>query len=325
MSSPPSRIPVIDISGFSSGDPRRRVEVVSELSRACEDLGFFVVTGHGVDESLIGHAVETARAFFDLPEATKRQVRDSGEVLGGLMYFPFRAESLAATLGEATPEDLKESLDFGPGFRGDPWPGSPSGLERALRDYYRALEGLAAGLRRIFMAAVGLPEDYIEDKFDRHLSSVRILNYPDQRRPPLPGQLRAGVHTDYGFLTILRSEDAPGGLQARARDGTWIDVMPVPKGFVVNIGDAMMRWTNDRWVSTPHRVVNPPPDSRGSTRRLSIAYFCNPNADALIDCLPGFAPDGSPAIYQPITYADYAEARYRQAHGDDKTLRLGKG
>ena len=315
-------IPVIDISGFWSADYGRRTDVVADISSACEDLGFFIITGHGVDEGLIRQALGSARAFFDLPEATKRRVGECGEQLGGLMYFPFRAESLAATLGEATPEDLKESLDFGPRFRGGPWPDRPPGLERALGDYFLALEGLAAALRRIFMAAVGLPERYLEDKFDRHLSSLRILNYPDQCQPPLPGQLRAGVHTDYGFLTILRSDDAPGGLQARARDGNWNDVPPVPKGFVVNIGDAMMRWTNDRWVSTPHRVVNPPPDSRGSTRRLSIAFFCNPNADAVIDSLPGFAPDGQ-APYRPITYAAYAEARYRQAHGNDKTLRLG--
>ncbi len=322
MSEQADRVPVIDMAPFTSGDRAGRSRVVEAVSRACEDIGFFVLIGHGVPEEQVDHMARAARAFFDLPEASKRQVKESGEVMGGLMYFPFCAESLAATLGEVTPADLKESLDFGPGFRGDFWPGEPAGLEPVCRAYHGALGGLAARLRRIFMAAVGLPEDYIEDKFERHLSTIRILNYPDLREPPRPGQLRAGIHTDYGVLTILRSEDSPGGLQVRARDGAWVDVAAVPNAFVVNIGDAMMRWTNDRWISTPHRVVNPPPDSRGSTRRQSIAYFCNPNADALIECLPCFSGPGAPAKYVPITYGAYAEARYKQAHGEDKSLGL---
>ena len=184
---------------------------------------------------------------------------------------------------------------------------------------------LAATLRTIFATALGLAPEYFEDNFRGHLSSLRVIDYPEQSVPPAPGQLRAGAHSDYGVLTILRTEDAPGGLQVRTRAGRWSDVPHIPGSFVVNIGDAMMRWTNDRWVSTQHRVVNPPLDPTQPTRRQSIAYFHNLPRDTVIECLPPFRETGIPPRYPPITYGEYAELRYRQAHGDEKQLKLAGG
>ncbi len=314
------QIPIIDISPFESGLGSALSEVVEQISRACEEIGFFVIVGHGIPKDLIGHLKASARTFFDLPDKTKMDVGRTGDSMGGLMYFPFRAESLGAAAGEDAPEDLKETLDFGLRFLGDAWPLDPPDLQDACLAYNAALGRLAGRLRKIFMAALGLPEDYLEGRFGTDLSSLRILNYPEPTDLPAPGQLRAGVHADYGVLTILYTEDSPGGLQVQAKDGTWMDVVSVADAFVVNIGDAMMRWTNNRWVSTLHRVINPPPDSQGSTRRQSIAYFSNPDADAMIECLPGFSDSENPARYEPITYREYAQERYRQAHGEDATL-----
>src|SRR5205085_1166939 len=120
---------------------------------------------------------------------------------------------------------------------------------------------------------------------------------------PEPGQLRAGAHTDYGFITILRSETSPGGLQVRRRDGTWLDAPAIEGAFVVNIGDALMRWTNDQWVSTLHRVANPPEGSGAQARRQSIPFFLNPSAETVIEVLPAFVGGG--AKYAPISFADY--------------------
>lgn len=318
-------IPIIDMSGFTAGDPASSAGVVDAVRGACEEIGFFVVTGHGVPEALITRMYDTSRAFFDLPPGQKARVAETGARRGGLMHFGFEAERLAGTRGEATPGDLKESLDYGPHFWGDAWPGEPAGLEAVWHEYYRALSGLAGDIRGIFTAAIGLPAGYLDDKFDDHMSTLRVLDYPDTGIAPLPGQLRAGAHTDYGVLTILRSEDKPGGLQVLNRAGAWLDVPAVAGGFVVNIGDAMMRWTNDRWVSTLHRVVNPPADARGSCRRQSIAFFHNLNRDAVIECLAPFHGPDDPPKHAPIAYGDYAELRYRQAHGADKTLGLGAG
>ena len=126
---------------------------------------------------------------------------------------------------------------------------------------------------------------------------------------PAPGQLRAGAHTDYGAITILEVEEAPGGLQVRTRAAAWVDVSVVREGFVINIGDLMMTWTNDRWLSNMHRVVNPPADAAGSTRRQSMVYFANCNPDARIECLPGCHGPGNPVRHAPITAGEHRRAK----------------
>ena len=318
----PESLPIIDLASRSGDGEPWSDETLQQVREACESTGFFLITGHGVGDDLIEAIYRRSRDFFDLPEAEKAQVKEIGSVMGGLSHCPFKVERLAATLGEETPGDLKETLDYGPGFPGDTWPRNMPALREAWLAYFASMDQLVGRLRRLFAVALDLSPDFFEPTFDRHLSSLRVLNYPHPSSPPEAGQLRAGAHTDYGFLTVLRSEDAPGGLQLLHRSGEWIDVPALPGAFVVNIGDALMRWTNDHWVSTLHRVVNPPPDARGSTRRQSIAFFHNPNAEAVIECLPGFAGGGRPAKYPSVRYADYAEERFRQAHGAEKTLAL---
>jgi isopenicillin N synthase-like dioxygenase len=113
-----------------------------------------------------------------------------------------------------------------------------------------------------------------------------ISNYPDQPEELEAGQLRAGAHTDYGGLTILKTEDKPGGLQVQTSDGRWEPVPIVPGAFIINLGDLMAQWTNDEWVSTMHRVVNPPRDQAIGSRRQSLVFFHQPNYDAVIECIP---------------------------------------
>ncbi len=308
-------IPIIDLTSFLDGSDR--TTVVRSVRAACEDIGFFVIVGHGFSDALLKSMYTVSRTFFDMPTEEKSHVHQTGELLGGLMFFPILAESLAASLGQKTPGDVKESLDYGPGFSGDTWPDSPPELCSTWMEYFAAMSMLSANIQRIFALGVGLDENFFEGKFDNHHSSLRVLNYPDQEAMPLPDQLRAGAHSDYGFLTILRTEEAPGGLQAQHRNGEWIDIPNVGDGFVVNIGDAMMRWTNDRWVSTVHRVVNPPADSGSSTRRQSMAFFHNPNKDAVIECLPAFHGPNDESKYPPIQYGEYTDLKYRQAHSED--------
>ena len=149
-------------------------------------------------------------------------------------------------------------------------------------------------------------EHFFDDKIDRHITAMRLNFYPAQTEVPLPGQLRAGEHTDYGNFTILNGENAPGGLQVLARGGDWVDVETEPSSFVVNIGDLLMRWTNDRWLSNMHRVVNPPPGAAAGRPRLSIAFFNHPNYDALIECLP---TQGA-ARHAPVLSGDYRDVKY---------------
>ena len=304
-------LPVIDISPLGSGadDPA----TVRAIDRACRDTGFFLCTGHGVDPGRTARLYALARAFFDLAEDDKRRWGQGTEVPGGLSFAPMLQEALGATTGAPAPADLKESLNYGPRLPGGNWPPLPDGLRRAFEEYFAEMEGLAQRLRRAFCAAIGLAPDHLEPAFVGHTSALRVINYPAQTVPPEPGQLRAGAHTDYGFITILRSEATPGGLQVQSRDGGWHDVPAVEGAYVINIADALMRWTNDEWVSTPHRVANPPPEAGGMARRQSIPFFVNPASDATIACLPPFVGGG--AKYEPISFGDYIALKTRQAFG----------
>jgi isopenicillin N synthase-like dioxygenase len=308
------QIPIIDVGPFLRAESGAAAAVAA-VERACRDTGFFLVTGHGVSPEITRRLYDTARAFFDLPQDWKTRQGRGTSVVGGVAFSPLADEALAATLGVKTPGDYKESLNYGPRLAGDTWPDQPPGLAAAFADYFKEMEMLARGLRHIFCSAIGLPADYFEPAFVNHLSALRVINYPEQVDDPLPGQLRAGTHTDYGFMTILRSEASTGGLQVRSRDGEWVDAPSIEGAYVVNIADAFMRWTNDTWVSTPHRVANPPRAAGGGSRRQSIPFFVNPAKDTVIKCLDAFSGPGTPAKYEPITYGEYIELKTRQAFG----------
>jgi isopenicillin N synthase-like dioxygenase len=309
-------VPVIDIAPFLRGTRSDRLAVAAAVDRACIDIGFFTIVGHGVPAALVARMARVTRAFFDLPVDEKRRVaRPRPEQSRG--YIGVGDENLAQSLGYSGTTDLKEFFAIGPvdvpdepyyhcpeaypSFAPNVWPARPAGFRETWTDYYRAMEGLAATTMRIFALALGLREDHFDEATNRHISGLRVLNYPEQPSEPSSGQLRAGAHTDYGAVTILRSENRPGGLQVLNRRAEWVDVQAGPDSFVLNLGDLMMRWTNDRWVSTLHRVVNPPRDAALGSRRQSIVFFHQPNYDAVIECLPGCAGPGNPPRYEPVT------------------------
>lgn len=303
-------IPVIDVGPFIRNEAGSAA-VVKAIETACRDTGFFLVTGHGVSPEITSRLYNLARAFFDEPQNWKTTIGRGTGVTGGVAFSPIAEEALAATLGIKTPGDYKESLNFGENLPGDAWPNKPDGLEKAFRDYFKEMETLSKHMRRIFCQAIGLDQDYFEPSFEGHGSALRVINYPEQSEAPLPGQLRAGVHTDYGFMTILRSEASAGGLQVQNRNGEWLDAPSIEGAYVINIADAFMRWTNDEWVSTPHRVANPPSGFKGTARRQSIPFFLNPSKETVIECLPPFVKGG--AKYEPITYGEYIDLKTKQA------------
>lgn len=305
-------IPVIDIAPFRNGTDA--AAVARAVADACESIGFFVITGHGVQGTVLERLIEQSRAFFDQPDEMKTRIRRHGSNFGGPTYVPPNSESLGALDGQLQQADLKESLDVSPRHLGDRWCAGTEALQAAWAAAATAYDALAADLRALFCVAAGLPRDALEEAFARHASSIRSLNYPEVRGRLQAGQVRAGEHTDYSAFTVIRGDDAPG-LQARARDGTWVDMPAIAGSFVVNIGDLLMRWTNDRWISTPHRVVCLD-DAETSPRRQSIAYFHNPGAHAVIDVLAPFVPKGSRPKYAPVRYQTYAQDRFRAQVGD---------
>ena len=305
-------VPEIDISGLFEDRSARR-NVAAEIGEACEKIGFLAISGHRVDEKLIGRAQRVGREFFRLPLETKECIaRKPPQFYRG--YVGISTEGLGRMAGTGA-ADLKEAYAMGPinvldtpyyasregksHFEPNRWPEHPAEFRVVMEEYYRAMEQLSARLMRGFALALELPEEWFADKIDRSISNIRLNYYPAQDEPPNPGELRAGAHTDFGSLTILLTEKGSTGLQVRDFNNEWVDIPSRPGQFVVNIGDLMAQWTNDRFVSTLHRVCNP--DTGDRSDRLSIAFFQQPNYDAVIECIPTCRRPGEQPRYQPTT------------------------
>ena len=334
------RVPLIDIAPWRNGGADGRRAVAWAVDAACRDTGFFTVAGHGVPEALVAETRAASAAFFALPEDEKLASAPPPERKLPRGFSPLGNRSLSYTREVEAPPDLQESFAVGPvaprktgagdnaivqGFHApNIWPARPAGFEATVSEYVAAMGGLAGTIMSIFAAALGVEEDFFADKIDRDPSVLRLTHYPAQEKPPLPGQLRSGEHTDYGSLTILRGDDVPGGLQVRRRDGSWTDLHPAPGSFVCNLGDMMMRWTNDYWVSTPHRVVNPPREHAGLDR-ISLVFFHMPNHDAEIACIDRRLAPGEAPNYPPINCADYFAAKYLRSEVQELDVDTASG
>jgi isopenicillin N synthase-like dioxygenase len=301
------------------GSDIEKREVARQIDAACTNIGFFMMTGHGISADLIATARQRTIDFFALPDEEKMKVqRPPAKISRGYNWVGDR--SLSYSLGQAAPPDIQEAFAFGPDsvaelaarvdatsarmYAPNIWPDRPADFRKIMLAYYDAMAVLASHVLRAMATALGVNEAYFSDKFDRQASVARLIRYPAVRSPPLPGQLRAGTHTDYGIMTFVRGDDTPGGLQVEHRQGGWIDVHPARNSFVCNIGDLMMRWSNDRWVSTMHRVAVPPPDAV-PTDRISLVFFQNPNPDTVIRCFDSCAGPNRAEKYPPITVAEH--------------------
>lgn len=324
-------IPVIDIGPFVTDNPADKARVVREVKAACEGLGFLVVTGHGVPDRVIDDLYARANQFFDLPLEEKNLIRKpAGTAYKG--YGAMGVKTVGKHLDPTLKPSLHESFAIGPldvtddvyytceeagnNFSPNLWPERPAALRPAMIAYYRQMERLAADILRIFADVLEVERSYFASRINRHTSILRTINYPALDRPPEKGEERSGAHSDTTAITILKIDDAPGGLQVQLPDGGWLDVPKIAGAFVINIGDIMMRWTNDRFVSTMHRVVNPPDGAGATARRLSIPYFCMPNYDALIECVETCVGEG--AKYAPITSGKLLSGRYAATYAADR-------
>ncbi len=314
-------VPVIDIAPYFAGGPEAKRRVADQIGKACREVGFYIIVGHGISPALIDRVDRTARDFFDLPYDEKMKLHIGAEP-GAVGYTAMGDKALASTRGQKTPPDLNEAFqtskvdaDFADPYYQTAaatkmvpptrWPESLPEFKELCSTYYDQMGRLARDLLRLSALALDLPEKFFDDKVDRQIGRLTLRLYPEQKGKPLPGQLRAGAHTDYGTVTILRPGNSIGGLQVADRNGDWHDVPVIPSSFVINQGDLMAHWSNDHWLSTLHRVTNPPEQALGGNRRLSIVFFHHPNYDALIECLPTCTGAGDPPKYKPVTVAEY--------------------
>lgn len=310
--------PVIDVGPLLDGAPGALDAVAARLLRACTEVGFFYVVNHGLDERLIADSFAASRELFALPAEAKQRVRMNVHQCG---WQPANTAVNTQALDGPSKPQANEAFKFTydlppdhPDHRGstrfighNQWPAELSGASRqALQRYLAAFDAFGKRLLPPIAVALGLPPAWFDPFFAGSSSVVRCAWYPVM--PVEQGQLGIGGHTDMSFLTMIPQATAPG-LQILTRDGDWVDQPEVPGGIIVNTGIALRRWSNDRLIATPHRVL-----ASRTVERYSNIFFFYPAVDAAIEsqCAPGTSPK-----YPPISFSDhhawYARANFAYA------------
>ncbi|MGX1772333.1 isopenicillin N synthase family dioxygenase [Nocardia brasiliensis] len=316
-------VPIIDISPYVEGaDAAARAAVARQVDAAASTVGFMQIRGHGIARPVLDEFAAALDEFFALAPAAKESYRTAVEFNRG--YSPPKSESLSLSLGVESAtrmNDFFEAFNIGTttsdypgldlpaqaGYADNVWPAELPGFRPRVQRYYAEAARVAGTLTTVFADALDLPAGYFESFTDHSLNVLRMNNYA---LPPgsvdLDGDLKGmGEHTDYGIVTVLWADQVPG-LQVLGADGRWHDVQPADEALLVNLGDVMARWTNERWLSTLHRVMPPIVDGT-IERRRSAAFFHDGNFDAVIETLPSCVGAGSK--YPPITVSEHVQAK----------------
>ncbi|MFC9431565.1 isopenicillin N synthase family dioxygenase [Streptomyces sp. NPDC056987] len=317
------RVPFVDLGLDRPHDPARRAANARAIGRACETGGFFLATGHGVPRDTIAAVYDAAARFFSLPDGVKSTMdAEPGDPLQrGFIRGDLEKYSLSR-LGEPVAAGWKPLQDPVLGIP-NKWPALPEFREPCLA-YYAAVEAVAMQVTQLFALALELPENWFHDKFDRHMTQLAVNHYQPHSAAFEGRRFRNDPHQDWGTLTLLhQGDDDTDGLQILGESEQWLDIPYSPDTFVVHIGDLMARWTNDRWASAIHRVLNPPPEDRRRDR-TSLAFFYQPNHDAVVECIPTCATESDPPKYPPVVSHDYIAAKIRRAYVVGRLAQAGR-
>jgi isopenicillin N synthase-like dioxygenase len=297
-----AQVPVIDFMPFLDGTPAGKRAVAEQVRDACEGTGFFYLAGHGVPRAEIDAVFAASRRFFALPLDERMKVRlQVGPNRG---YQPLGSRIYA---DKADAPDLNESFKYQHELSADDadvlagnrvhaynvWPDRLPGWRETLIRYYDRMEQLTDAMLRAFALALALPEEWFLGFYKKPLTQVNMIHYPPHPAHTPGRQFGLRPHADTTAFTILAQGDE-SGLQVQNGEA-WIEVPPISGTFVINIGDMMARWTNDRFASTPHRVIN-----RSGRERFSIAFFAIPDFDAVVECVPSCVASGHAAKYPPL-------------------------
>ena len=285
-----------------------------DLGRSFREIGFAVVSDHGVDPALIERALDDTRAFFALPDASKRAYFDprGGGQRG---YTPFATENAKGMAAKDLKEFWHRGRDLPKGSALERFmPANVSvrevaGFDASTQALYAALDQAGLVLLRAIARDLGLEDTWFDTTVDHGNSVLRLLHYPPIQGDP--DGVRAGAHEDINVITLLLGAEE-AGLQVKTRSGAWLAIQPPEGALVVNIGDMLQRLSNDVLPSTTHRVVNPVPERMGFSR-YSTPFFLHFNPDFLIKTLPGCVSADNPDRYaEPITAHGYLEERLRE-------------
>ena len=311
-------IPLVDVGPLTNGGREGVAKVAEAVARACETSGFLYLENHGVPEEKIAGIFDANKRFQALPLKKKLELQINQFYRG---YVPVAGSTLKVSSIEAAKKpNQSEQIIFrhevapdDPEFRSgmplqgpNQWPSEEDlpGFRDTVLDYMGACAELARRMLPVFAHALGLSPDHFDRFFEKPVMNLKLLHYPAQPEDRPADQFGAAPHTDFGFITVLAQDDT-GGLEVRGPSGDWHPAPVIPGTYVINIGDVLARWTNGRFASTPHRVINRAPHRS----RYSVPFFMDPNMHTKVEALPGTVPEGEAPRFEPVVYSDYLMQR----------------
>ena len=324
-------IPIVDLGHSLDAGGTAAVQAARQLHHALASIGFAYITNHTVSEEALKGAFEASRQFHASSLERKQSIAINRFHRG---YMGLATSTIVtSSVARVTRPNLSESLmlmhelppDDPDLLAGKPlqgpnqWPDWLPTFRPAIERYIREVDALARHVIRLIAMSLGMPADSLDRFFRKPTTFLRLLHYPPQPPQSDAEQFGSAPHTDYGIITLLAQDDS-GGLQVRPRVGEWIDAPPLPGTFVLNVADMLARWTNNRYVSTPHRVIN-----RSGGDRYSLPYFFDAGMDETIECLSACTDAATPPRYPPVRYGDYLMERldrnynYRNATSSKET------
>ena len=320
-----SEIPILDVSALFSGDEAAARKVAETLRGYLERIGFLYVSGHNVPSESVQAVREEAKRFFALPDEQKLALKIDRNFRG---FLPMASSTIVtSSVAKVSKPNQSESMMLmhevaandpdalaGKPLQGpNQWPDEASvpGFRATMETYVEQMGTLARKMVGAISTSLGMKPDALDEHFEKPTTFLRLLHDPTQREED--GLFGSAPHTDYGFITLLAQDDV-GGLEVKNKAGDWVPAPPIPGTFVMNVGDILARWSNDRFVSTPHRVIN-----RSGRERYSQPFFFDPSMDHTIAALPVCVPAGEAPKYEPVVYGDYLMERI------DKNYHYRKG
>jgi len=305
-----TEMPILDLGDWLAGGSIE--PLVAQFEAACTNTGFLYVRNHGIPRSAVDAVFDATRRYFSL--SMEERLKDKIDERFRRGFMPY-----GVTQHPGHKPDLKESYELGVDLPvADPdvqaglplhgpnrWPADKPWLKEAAEAYFGHTVALGKNLLRIFATALEQPEDFFLQWCQKPMVQSRLFHYPPQSSPTAL-ELGAAAHTDYGMLTIL-AQDPIGGLELRTRSGEWVGAPHIEDTLVINLGDMVKVWTNDSYVSNPHRVAN-----RTGRERFSIPTFFNLDYATPVACLPQFQSADNPSRHAPVKSGDYLVKRFSE-------------
>ncbi|KAF2416540.1 Clavaminate synthase-like protein [Tothia fuscella] len=315
--------PILDFSAFYGSDEQAKASLVATVRECCLHNGFFQIIGHDVPAQLQESMLKCTKQLFALPQKEKDELlKDKNtwnrgyEKIGSQILEAGTAPELKEGfyIGEEIPENhpyfVNKRLNSGPNV----WPNTLAHSEQ-FKDvsmaYYKSMHRLARDILTVLAQTLDLDPAYFQNFTNDAVATLRLLHYPPQT-PDSDEKISRGIgaHTDFGSVTLLLQDEVDGLQVYEKSTDEWLDVKPTKGAYVVNLGNAFMRWSNDKYISNLHRVIN-----KSGKERYSIPFFYSGNPDYIIDCLPNCRDAGEAAKYEPITVEQAVRGAYIRSYG----------